>query len=351
MLGQHVISVVAIFAALTSGQTLVSVLEDNGFSEYAALIQGDPSIEAASDLIVYAPTDAALVANNETLNRRVTAEGRKNIRASLACVRRSAFRPRPPPKRAQTWGNSTRPVRYRKEVPSGSAFMSLLSDPEFVNLGPGVNQSIVEKHPGSSELPVVFSGLGETIKVTGNDIAFDRGVIRPTDGLPTLPETASKTLPFLGVSTFFDALNQTGVLAELDTRRGPITILAPDDNAFKGKAFTHDQLTALVRRHVLVDYFAYTPLLEDHQVYPTLGGGEVVVAVNNKGAASLGGAGILAGDAIITNGVVHTIDKIIDAAGSPPPLVTGGANSMTGQSWKALVASAVGVVLAAGFLA
>ncbi|KAH6649315.1 FAS1 domain-containing protein [Chaetomium tenue] len=303
MLKQHLIGFAAAFAALASGQSLISVLENNGFSEYAALIRGDPSVEAASDLIVYAPTDAALVANNGTTS--------KKIRARFTNVNRSAPRPRQPPKRSPPAGNGTRLVRNRDElVPPGSAFVTLLDDPEFVNLGPGVNQSLVEKRAVSSELPVVFSGLGETIRVTGDDIPFDRGVIRPTNGLPTLPQTASKTLPFLGINTFFDALNQTGLLAELDTRRGPITILAPDDNAFKGKTYTRDQLAAIVRQHVLVDYFAYTPLLEDRQVYPTLGGGEVVVSVNDKGAASLGGARILAGDAILTNGAVHTIDKV-----------------------------------------
>jgi uncharacterized surface protein with fasciclin (FAS1) repeats len=107
-----------------------------------------------------------------------------------------------------------------------------------------------------------------------------------------------------------DALNQTGVLSELDARSGPITILAPDDNAFKDRTFTREQLNTIVRQHVLVDYLAYTPLLQDQQVYPTLGGGEVVISVDDKGAVSLGGARILAGDAILTNGAVHTIDRV-----------------------------------------
>lgn len=352
MLGQHLIGFVTVFAALASGQTLVTVLEDNGFSEYAALIRGDPSVEAASDLIVYAPTDAALVANNETLTRRATAEDLKKIRARFASVNRSAPGPRAPPRRPPPAGNGTRLVRRRDElIPSGSAFVTLLDDPEFVNLGPGVNQSIVEKRAVTSELPVIFSGLGATVKVTGDDIPFDKGVIRPTNGLLTLPQNASNTLPFLGVDSFSDALNQTGLLAELDARSGPITILAPDDNAFKDRTFTRDQLTSLVRQHVLVDYFAYTPLLQDRQVYPTLGGGEVAVSVDDKGAVYLGGARILAGDAILTNGAVHIIDKIIGAAASPPPLVTGAANGMMGQSWVVLVASAVGAVLVAGYMA
>lgn len=193
MLGQRLIGFVAVFAALTSGQTLVTVLEDNGFSEYAALIRGDTSVESASNLIIYAPTDAALLANNETLARRATPEDLKKIRARFASVNSSAPRPRAPPKRSPPAGNGTRSVRHRDElVPRGSAFVTLLNDPEFVNLGSGVNQSLVEKRAVSSELPVVFSGLGETIRVTGDDIPFDKGVIRPTNGfvssrIPTEP--------------------------------------------------------------------------------------------------------------------------------------------------------------------
>jgi uncharacterized surface protein with fasciclin (FAS1) repeats len=132
-----------------------------------------------------------------------------------------------------------------------------------------------------------------------------------TSRLFTLPASASETLPFLGVDNFLDALNHTGILAELDARTGPITILAPDDKAFTNSStLSRDQLTALVRQHVLVDYHAYTPLLRDGDVYPTLAGGKVVVSVDEKGAVFLDGARILDGDAIITNGAVHTISKV-----------------------------------------
>ena len=45
------------------------------------------------------------------------------------------------------------------------------------------------------------------------------------------------------------------------------------------------------------------------------------------------------------------VTQIIGQSAPPPPPVTGAANSMMGQSWKTLVASAVGIVLAAGYVA
>ena len=52
---------------------------------------------------------------------------------------------------------------------------------------------------------------------------------------------------------------------------------------------------------------------------------------------------------MVTDGNIVT--QIIGQSAPPPPPVTGAANSVTGQSWKTLVASAVGIVLAAGYLA
>ncbi|KAK3309822.1 FAS1 domain-containing protein [Chaetomium strumarium] len=359
MLRQHLIGFLALFAVSALGQSLITVLEENGFTEYAALIQGEPLVAASSDLIIYAPTNAALLADNGTLARRATDRDLQKAKTQFNTVNRTAPKPRRPPtnKPPPAGGNGTRPVRHRDElVPSGSAFVTLLDDPEFANLGPGVNQSIVEKRATASELPVVFSGLGAAVQVTGNDIPFDNGIIRPVNGLFTLPARASETLPFLGVDNFLAALNQTGVLAELDARTGPITILAPDDKAFTfttsttnstgSSTLTRDQLTALVKQHVLVDYLAYTPLLQDGDVYPTLAGGQVAVSVDGKGAVYLDGARILAGDAVITNGAVHTISKVLGAPAPPAPPATGAANSIIGQSWKALVGSAVGIMVA-----
>jgi hypothetical protein len=65
----------------------------------------------------------------------------------------------------------------------------------------------------------------------------------------------------------------------------------------------------VLKQHVLVDYPAYSPLLENGDVYPTLGGGTVSVLVRDS-AVFWNGARLLAGDAILRNGVVHVIDRV-----------------------------------------
>jgi uncharacterized surface protein with fasciclin (FAS1) repeats len=65
----------------------------------------------------------------------------------------------------------------------------------------------------------------------------------------------------------------------------------------------------VLQQHVLVDYPAYSPLLENGDVYPTLAGGSVSVLVRDS-AVFWNGARLLAGDAILRNGVVHVIDRV-----------------------------------------
>lgn len=64
----------------------------------------------------------------------------------------------------------------------GSVHESLLDGPGWVNLGPQRNQSIVEKYAALASAPVVFTGLGESVKITASDIPFDGGVVRPVSG-------------------------------------------------------------------------------------------------------------------------------------------------------------------------
>ncbi|KAH8745274.1 FAS1 domain-containing protein [Diaporthe sp. PMI_573] len=346
MLRQHLIAILALCAVSALAQSLVTTLEENGFAEFAQLLQGDPVLDAGPGLIVYAPTNAALTGGNTTApaNRRAAEDDKTQARNALGAVNSTAPRPPKPPKPPR---NSTKLIRDVVASP-GSAFMTLLDNPEFVNLGPRRNQTIVEKNATSASPPLVFSGLGASVKVTGADIPFDNGVIRPIDGVLTIPETASSTLPFLGVNTFQGFLQKTGLLAELDTRAG-ITVLAPDDNALTNTTSQTDaELMELLKRHILIDFPAYTPLLEDGDIYPTLAGGEVTVSVRG-GLVYLNGARILAGDAIISNGVIHTIDKVLGTSSGLPPVTAAATTTMEPLSWKFLVCSFAGVAAAARY--
>jgi len=135
-----------------------------------------------------------------------------------------------------------------------------------------------------------------------------------------MPRTLSETLRILGASSFLDALRTTGLLAELDSRPA-ITVLAPSDAVFRRETagFSDAQIAQVLRGHVLVDFPAYSPLVQSGDVYPTLAGSRVTASVVDDDAISFDGVVVSASDAIIENGVVHTIDKV---GNWPGPMVT-----------------------------
>ncbi|KXX74172.1 Periostin [Madurella mycetomatis] len=297
------IGLLALGASQALAQSLLEVLQDNGFSGYAELLEGDAILSAGPGLIVYAPSNAALSAAADLLPAREATLPRNNASNSFGAVRNTA-------------PTFVDPALYPEdgdagdaEAPPGAVRETLLEDPVFTNLGPGHNQSLVEKNVSSAARPTVHSGLGRTVEVTGDDIAFDGGVVRPIDGVLTLPSSLSTTLPLVDAGAFAAALQRAGLAMELDNRPS-ITVLAPNDDAWNEAGdLPEDQLAQLCKEHVIVDFPGYTPLLKNGGTYQTLGQTNVTISVQGE-EISIGGSKIVKSDAIIINGVVHTIDKV-----------------------------------------
>lgn len=345
MLLQHIITFIALSTPALA-EPLSTVLEKNGMRGFAQQVQGGPTLDGKNGLIVYAPTDAGLVTseNESVVNRRATPQEIMKSTLLMHYCTRTPPPPRPPPANKPSQ-NRTRLVR--DVLSGGSALVSMLDSPEFANLGPGNNQVVVQKAGGAggaSSRPLVFSGRGASAQVVGDDIPFDQGVIRPISGFLTLPENVSTTLPLLGVGRFQSLLQDSGLLPELDAKAG-ITILSPVDAALPDGSTGDNSSSAdtemLLRRHILVDFPAYTPLLRDGDVYPTLAGGSVTVSVRD-GVIYLNGARIVVGDSIMKNGLIHVIDKVLDTSSvPPPPPYTGAAAAMGLPSWETIVCSFV----------
>ncbi|KAI5919541.1 FAS1 domain-containing protein [Camillea tinctor] len=325
MQAHHLLVFLFLCVSPAIAQSLLTVLQENGFTEYARLLEGDPILSAGPGLIVYSPTNSALVRNeNSTVARRAAARANNQAGNSFSCVNATA----PVWVDPSDWydsqrGNRTSRLFRKQRTSGGSVYGTLLGDPEWVNLGPGRNQTLVEKTVSSSSQPLVFSGLGASVSIIASDIPFDGGVIRPIDGVLTLPRNLSDTLPFLGADTFSTALEKAGLLSDLDNRAA-ITVLAPDNAAFKNVSGLSDaQLAQALAGHIVLDFPAYTPMLKDGHTYRTLGGDNVTVSVRD-GVVYINDAQILAGDALIKNGVVHTIDKLLTTTPVTPVPVAAG---------------------------
>ncbi|KAM0434035.1 hypothetical protein ACHAPT_003979 [Fusarium lateritium] len=350
----------AFLSASVLGDSLANTLQDSGFNEFAQRLQRDPELlnSKESGLVVYAPSDSALASSGPSRFKRQ--DGQRFQNGYFFSGRNSNRYPNP-----SSFGSR---MAIRSLQAGGEARQTFLDDPEYVNLGWVSNQSLVERPSASSYAGAkgqVYTGLGSSVNIAGDDIPFDNGVIRPVDGDLTLPESLSDTLPHLGVDKFHHLVKQSGLLSQLDSTAG-ITVLAPDNSAFKNVTKrSNSDLTQLIKSHILVNFPAYTPLLKDGLVYPTLAGGKVKVTVR-EGIIYLNGAKILAGDAIAINGAIHTIDKVLDTqsgtpsvpepptkepeptyATVPTPVPGSGAGmAFESPSWKALMLSTMGVVAA-----
>lgn len=114
----------------------------------------------------------------------------------------------------------------------------------------------------------------------------------------------------MSASKFLQALDQAGILSEVDSRAA-ITVLAPNDAAFRRDTanMSTSQIASVLRNHIIVSTTAYTPLIQSGMVFATLSGGSVTASIVDD-VVSFGGARVAAADAIIKNGVIHTINKV-----------------------------------------
>ncbi|KAK3356626.1 FAS1 domain-containing protein [Lasiosphaeria hispida] len=301
-LAVRLLAVLTLFTIGSLAQSLLTALRQEGFTEFATFLDGSSRNFTLDSrrLIVYAPTNAGFLrsrSSNELLPRGDMAEAM----CDWHMTSEGAF--------SGDTSHSTKRNAICSVVngPGAEDLMTLLDDPEFVNLPLGQNASIVQKNMPKGALPVVHSGLGDVVKVTGLDIPYDHGIIRPVSGFFTLPRLLSTTLPFLGADKTLSALQRTGLIKDLDTRTG-ITFLAPDDRSIPSD-LPDNVLAEILRRHVIVGLPVFTSDLKHGDSYKTLAGTTVTVTVQCADVF-IGGARILASDAIIKNGVAHTVDKV-----------------------------------------
>ncbi|KAJ3458221.1 hypothetical protein MRS44_012330 [Fusarium solani] len=324
----------AFLSASALADTLSNTLQDSGFTLFQQQLQSNPELLNSKEpgLVVYAPTDSGLSSS----------EGPGRVRRQLKYQNGYYFSGEQS-QRYPLPSSFDRRMVTRNLQSGGDARMTFLDDTAYVNLGWVNNQSLVERPAGGKRQ--VYTGLG--------------GIVQHRD--LTLPESISSTLPHLGVDKFHDLVKKSGLLSLLDSTAG-ITVLAPDNSAFKNVTKWSDtELIELIKGHILVNFPAYTPLLKDGLVYPTLAGSKVKVTVR-EGTIYLNGAKILAGDAIAVNGAVHTIDRVLATFPGTAPVPeqtqatvpthvpeyvpTGAGMAAESLSWKALALSVMGVVAA-----
>jgi len=119
------------------------------------------------------------------------------------------------------------------------------------------------------------------------------------------------------LATFASAVNAAGLTDELSAK-GPFTVFAPTDDAFKklpAGAYENllkdaGKLRAVLSYHVVSGYFAARDLKSGETM--TLQGSALTAAVSSSASdVRINGARVTQTDIIATNGIVHAIDAVI----------------------------------------
>ena len=116
-------------------------------------------------------------------------------------------------------------------------------------------------------------------------------------------------------TTFASAVSAAGLTEEL-AAKGPFTVFAPTDEAFKKlPAGGYDsvlkdvgKLKAILNYHVVSGYFAARDVKSGE--LKTLQGSPLTVAVSSSDVR-VNGARLTKADMVATNGIVHAIDAVI----------------------------------------
>lgn len=95
--------------------------------------------------------------------------------------------------------------------------------------------------------------------------------------------------------------------------RQDVTIFAPTDGAFAAIAnlvgtLSTEQLTTILTYHVVQGTVGYSTTLSNGAMLTTLQGGMVRVTVNGS-SIFINSAKVVTPDVLVSNGVVHVIDK------------------------------------------
>lgn len=123
------------------------------------------------------------------------------------------------------------------------------------------------------------------------------------------------------LTTLVRGIKAAGLETEL-AKTGPFTIFGPSEMAFGKlangvlpdllKPENKDKLIGLMNDHITVGKTNFIHF-KDGQMLKTIGGTDLKVAVSSTGEVTINGSKIQGKDSDATNGVVHSIDKVITA--------------------------------------
>ncbi len=143
------------------------------------------------------------------------------------------------------------------------------------------------------------------------NIKFNGGVIHIIDTVLTIPASDSATAVAAGLTSLASALTTANLVSTVNGLKD-VTIFAPSNAAFGaiGSALGNisiSQLTSILTYHVVVGTVGYSTLLSNTTL-KTVNGANVTITVED-GSVFVNSAKVIIPNVLVSNGVVHVIDK------------------------------------------
>ncbi|KAL3420134.1 fasciclin domain-containing protein [Phlyctema vagabunda] len=293
-------------ATTGSAQTLLEALsaQNSSLSSLNALLGTQTelvaSLGAASNITILAPNNAALAA---FLNSSAGAAAASNPDAVAALLSYHVLQ-------------GTYDASVFSETPQ--FIPTLLNNATYSNVTGGQVVQLELVDEDDTQTATIFSGLLSNSSVVTPNLNFTGGVIHVIDTILTVPQPPSDTALALGLTALVGALTTAG-LAETVDGLSDVTIFAPSNTAFQniGSAtgnLTTEQLSEILTYHVINGTIAYSSLLANTTI-TTLNGQNLTVTIE-EGDIFIGSAKVVIPNVLVSNGVVHVIDNVLNPANS-----------------------------------
>ncbi|KAF2221749.1 FAS1 domain-containing protein [Elsinoe ampelina] len=176
---------------------------------------------------------------------------------------------------------------------------------------------------------VCFSGLLRNSTVTGPDNRFQGGILHVIDTVLTVPPSISTTGTFAGLTSLLEALTTADIASDVEALSS-ITVFAPTNQAFANIAsatasLDAEDLAGILEYH-MVDGVVLSTDITNGQTVTTRAGATITFTVSGSNIF-VNGVQVVLPNVFVANGIVHTIDNVLNPSNStvrPAPGATQG---------------------------
>ncbi|KAH7403811.1 FAS1 domain-containing protein [Cadophora sp. MPI-SDFR-AT-0126] len=230
---------------------------------------------------------------------------------------------------------------------------SFLTNSSYSNVTAGQTVQLALEN---KRLPLIRSGNGTNTSISTSDVVATGGLIQIVSSVLQIPEREPIVVRDAKLTFFIGLLTKAGFLStdrdELTTKLTNLpdtTYFAPNTEKALAQFSTinvtsADQLSALLKYHVVSGKILYSTDWADGMNLTTLQGTNLTISVGSDGSKFVNGARILERDFLVANGVLHTIDNLLDPQNITTPFQSTSSHRLSKLVVVALIISVLATI-------